>query len=106
MGHEAPYVDAAGAPGAAGGITFGNAILAVVTLIIGAWVSNAVYNIFFHPLAHIPGPFIGKITNLGFIWEYIKGNDVEYDKANFEKYGMTMDGGYRRQHRHHVSNAN
>ncbi|TGZ77922.1 cytochrome P450 [Ascodesmis nigricans] len=62
-------------------------VLSLPILLLATWLANAIYNIFFHPLSHIPGPFWGKITNFQFILAYIRGRDVEWDRRNFESYG-------------------
>jgi hypothetical protein len=46
-----------------------------------------VYNIFFHPLKHIPGPLLARASGLPYVFRLRNGNIVRWVKACHEKYG-------------------
>ena len=46
-----------------------------------------VYNIFFHPLRHIPGPLFARATGLCFALHIRDGSVVKWIKECHEKYG-------------------
>lgn len=47
----------------------------------------AVYNAYFHPLAHVPGPKINAITRLPYIRHLLAGTTVDNVQALHRKYG-------------------
>ncbi|RPA86434.1 cytochrome P450 [Ascobolus immersus RN42] len=49
-----------------------------------------IYQVYFHPLAHIPGPFLCKISDLGFLFKYYSNREWEKDMELFEKYGPVV----------------
>ncbi|KAI5776248.1 cytochrome P450 monooxygenase [Geopyxis carbonaria] len=46
-----------------------------------------VYNLYFHPLSHIPGPFFAKLTHLHHTMRFLRGHEDLSDRALFAKYG-------------------
>jgi cytochrome P450 len=56
------------------------------TLIVFA---HAIYNLCFHPLAHIPGPFWARTTGWVMAYRAIKGRKHEWLMEMLEKYGKT-----------------
>ncbi|CAI6236518.1 unnamed protein product [Periconia digitata] len=46
----------------------------VPTLLFGYFLSRTIYNLFFHPLAKIPGPFFAKISRFPGFYHAIKGD--------------------------------
>ncbi|PVH96689.1 cytochrome P450 [Periconia macrospinosa] len=51
---------------------------------------NAIYNIYFHPLAHIPGPRNWAASRLPFIWALIRGTIVHDFEKLHRKYGPIL----------------
>lgn len=52
-------------------------------------ITFVIYRCFFHPLAHIPGPFLARITHL-YEWYYdlyLKGQYTWHLKELHQKYG-------------------
>lgn len=49
--------------------------------------SIIIYRLFFHPLRHIPGPFLAKITKLTSLYAAHNGQKHLEQAALFEKYG-------------------
>jgi len=49
-------------------------ISAVLSLVACFFASRVIYNILFHPLKCVPGPFIAKITRLWLFWHDYGGN--------------------------------
>ncbi|KAH8702970.1 cytochrome P450 monooxygenase-like protein [Phaeosphaeriaceae sp. PMI808] len=47
----------------------------------------AIYNIFFHPLKHIPGPLFARMTPIPHIYHSRAGSIVSWLKASHNKYG-------------------
>jgi hypothetical protein len=48
------------------------------------------YNIWFHPLAKIPGPFLAKFTNLWLFSTERSGDGANTLAALHKKYGITL----------------
>jgi cytochrome P450 len=46
-----------------------------ILVLLGAFVFRSVYRRYFHPLHHIPGPFLGSISSLWFLWVGVLNND-------------------------------
>lgn len=46
-----------------------------------------IYYIKFHPLAHIPGPFISKFSNIPWLLRFLSGYEYKHDVQLFKKYG-------------------
>ena len=65
-------------------------LLSSVALLLVTLFTRAVYRIWFHPLAHIPGPFVAKFTHM---WQTVKSfqGTWYYDiVAVHEKYGAVV----------------
>ena len=65
-------------------------LLSTVALLFVTFVSRAVYRIWFHPLARVPGPFVAKFTHM---WQTVKSfqGTWYYDiLAVHEKYGPVV----------------
>ena len=65
---------------------------AFVIYIVGTLLYTAVYNLFFHPLAHIPGPRLAAATYLYQTYFSLAGGHSRYYvkiKALHEIYGMS-----------------
>lgn len=54
-------------------LTAGNAITTIVVLWLSYFISNVVYNLFFHPLARFPGPLLMRISRIPYIIKFVKG---------------------------------
>ncbi|KAI1177519.1 cytochrome P450 [Nemania sp. FL0916] len=52
-------------------------VVSLVTLMLSTYISYQlaiiVYNLYFHPLAHVPGPFLGRSTLLWCLWDTVSG---------------------------------
>lgn len=56
----------------------------LVTWIVGL----SIYNIFFHPLANVPGPFWGKISDFHRAWQiYTTGSELVVETELHKRYG-------------------
>lgn len=64
-----------------------SAIGVFVALLVVTVVTDAVYNIFFHPLAHVPGPWLAKFSCLSFEKRFLTGQEHLEDAKLFKKYG-------------------
>lgn len=53
-----------------------------------AW--KITYDLFFHPLSHIPGPVWGKFTRIPFQVTGIMGTQVPFMQGLHEKYGSVV----------------
>jgi hypothetical protein len=60
--------------------------IALVITVLSTWV----YSIFFHPLAHIPGPFAAKITHMWQNVRYWRGSWHQDILDVHEKYGPVV----------------
>jgi hypothetical protein len=49
-----------------------------------------IYNRYFHPLAHIPGPFLESITILARVYQLRKGTIPYYERELHRKYGPVV----------------
>ena len=66
------------------------AVLLLLSLALVALISLVAYRVYFHPLAHIPGPPLAKVTYL-YEWYYdlYRGGQFTFQLKNLhEKYGM------------------
>jgi hypothetical protein len=59
------------------------------TAIFTYLVAQTVYNVFFHPLARYPGPFLCKISTWPSFYWASKGDRHLWLQRNFQKYGMS-----------------
>jgi cytochrome P450 len=62
-------------------------LLFVSLSVIGICIADIVYNIYFHPLSNIPGPFLARISNLPSFYHTCKGNRHIWLWRCFEIYG-------------------
>ena len=58
----------------------------LVTLVITYFLWKAFYNYFFHPLAHYPGPFLAKFTDL--YLAYVIGSVPTFGLSLHQKHGI------------------
>jgi hypothetical protein len=52
--------------------------------------SQAIYNLYFHPLSHCPGPFLSKISKLPNFYHAIKGDRHIWIWQNHQVYGSSQ----------------
>ncbi|KAI9155031.1 Cytochrome P450 monooxygenase atnE [Paramyrothecium foliicola] len=57
------------------------------TVIFCALLSSFAYNVYLHPLAHIPGPFLGRASGFPSYYHSIKGDRHIWLWQQFERYG-------------------
>ncbi|RPA87783.1 cytochrome P450 [Ascobolus immersus RN42] len=57
---------------------------------IAYFLSDAIYNLYFHPLAHIPGPFWAKISNIYCVRMFLSRELEKKEWALHEKYGRVV----------------
>lgn len=48
---------------------------------------NVIYNIYFHPLKDVPGPFFAKVSDFHLLGTFLRGNQHEEQMQFHEKYG-------------------
>lgn len=65
-------------------------ILSSVALLLCTMFSVAVYRVWFHPLAHIPGPFWAKVTHTWQTVRSFKGTWYDDILQLHEKYGLVV----------------
>lgn len=66
------------------------ALLACISILLYI-ISLVVYNIFFHPLRNIPGPFPAKITRLWLFFQDYSGNPHNYIRELHARLGKLKD---------------
>ncbi|KAK7178821.1 hypothetical protein DPSP01_014343 [Paraphaeosphaeria sporulosa] len=50
-------------------------------------IANAIYRLYFHPLARFPGPLFARLTPIPATWSLLRGRIPFYVKACHDKYG-------------------
>lgn len=68
---------------------FSNFIVLILSTFIPL-LSFAIYRIFFHPLANIPGPILAKVTSLWHIYQTFQGKDCSLVQELHRKYGKVV----------------
>nr|POE90610.1 isotrichodermin c-15 hydroxylase [Quercus suber] len=59
-------------------------------LAIGYYIAKAIYNVYFHPLRHIPGPKLNAATKFVWIRHILAGTTLEYNRMLHQKYGPVV----------------
>ncbi|PVH99980.1 benzoate 4-monooxygenase cytochrome P450 [Periconia macrospinosa] len=59
----------------------------VVGLVCGMILTNLLYNLYFHPLAKIPGPFFARVSSLPSFYHACRGHRHIWLSQNFQLYG-------------------
>ncbi|EKG21329.1 Cytochrome P450 [Macrophomina phaseolina MS6] len=52
--------------------------------------TKGLYNVYFHPLSKIPGPFLSAFTELVYLWYWVRGDLVKHLCSLHQKYGKTV----------------
>jgi hypothetical protein len=60
----------------------------VLGILIVTVVTDIVYSVWFHPLAHIPGPRFAKLSQFARMFRFLPGKEHLEDARLFEKYGV------------------
>lgn len=68
-----------------------NVAIALPALLLTYLVTNAIYDVYFHPLAKFPGPFLAKITRLWITWQCYKAREPYVLQELSKKYGTGHD---------------
>nr|POE96394.1 isotrichodermin c-15 hydroxylase [Quercus suber] len=66
---------------------FGDQVRAMA---IGYYLAKAIYNVYFHPLRHIPGPKINAVTKFVWIRHIVAGTTLQYNQMLHKKYGPVV----------------
>lgn len=68
-------------------LTAKNVAIGLSSLLILYFITQAIYDIYFHPLAKFPGPAAAKVSRLWLTWQCLKGQEpyVLYELS--KKYG-------------------
>ncbi|PSN60393.1 benzoate 4-monooxygenase cytochrome-like protein P450 [Corynespora cassiicola Philippines] len=65
----------------------GVTIQLAASLLVSYLVTTILYNLYFHPLARVPGPFLCRISSLPSFYYACKGNRHLWIRRNFQIYG-------------------
>ncbi|KAI0556187.1 cytochrome P450 [Xylaria curta] len=65
-------------------------VATLATLYLGYQLGLVIYNLFFHPLAEVPGPFLGRSTLLWRIWDTTSGLHHKHMRDMHAKYGHVV----------------
>ncbi|KAI1088434.1 benzoate 4-monooxygenase cytochrome P450 [Rostrohypoxylon terebratum] len=65
-------------------------ILPCFLMLVGLWASRIIYNLYFHPLAKIPGPWIAAITDAPYCWWLLGGRQPFKMLELHNKYGPAV----------------
>ncbi|PYI08317.1 cytochrome P450 [Aspergillus sclerotiicarbonarius CBS 121057] len=65
----------------------GNSLSIAISLLLIYPISRIIYNVFFSPLRHVPGPITWSATRLPFIWALLRGTIVHDFETLHRKYG-------------------
>ncbi|KAK6813703.1 hypothetical protein RU639_010291 [Aspergillus parasiticus] len=68
----------------------GNCLGIVISLLLIYPITRIVYNVFFSPLSHVPGPICWSATRLPFIWALLRGTIVHDFEKMHRKYGPVV----------------
>ena len=58
--------------------------------IIGKLLVSSIYNLYFHPLRHFPGPKLAAATPFPFVWRLLNGRFPAWTDSLHEKYGVVV----------------
>ncbi|KAI1289084.1 cytochrome P450 [Xylaria venustula] len=67
-----------------------NWFITLVTLYISYQLALIIYNLFFHPLAKVPGPLLGRSTLLWRLWDTTSGKHHRHMRDMHAKYGHVV----------------
>ncbi|KAI0136086.1 benzoate 4-monooxygenase cytochrome P450 [Hypoxylon sp. NC0597] len=65
-------------------------ILSFLLLLVGRWIFQIVYNLFFHPLSKIPGPSLAAISDIPYCWWLLGGRQPYKVLELHNKYGVSI----------------
>lgn len=66
-------------------------VVQVTVVLLAAAISvRSFYNIFFHPIRHVPGPFLAKLTRLWLFWHDFGGNPHTTIRSLHQKLGPVV----------------
>ncbi|KAI1142966.1 benzoate 4-monooxygenase cytochrome P450 [Hypoxylon sp. FL0543] len=64
--------------------------LSILLLLVSRWVFQIVYNLFFHPLAKVPGPWFAAISDIPYCWWLLGGRQPYKVLELHNKYGHAV----------------
>lgn len=62
-------------------------VTTILVLLILYPISQIVYNVYFHPLAKIPGPFLWSASRIPFVYHLLRGSLIKSQQRFHNKYG-------------------
>ncbi|KAI1469973.1 cytochrome P450 [Daldinia caldariorum] len=68
-------------------MSFPGWLLATFVISFLMFLANSIYNLFFHPLAHIPGPFFARMSGIPSWYHAHQGDRYIWLGKQFQKYG-------------------
>ncbi|KAF2255438.1 benzoate 4-monooxygenase cytochrome P450 [Trematosphaeria pertusa] len=72
------------------GLAISHPMAVAVLLLLAYPLFNVIYNLFLHPLAHIPGPKSWSASRLPFVWALLRGTIVHDVERLHRKYGPVL----------------
>lgn len=69
------------------GFPLRSSVATILLLLLLYPISQVVYNVYFHPLAKIPGPFLWSASRIPFVYHLLRGSLIRNQQRLHNKYG-------------------